>query len=62
ADFSGLDRVLAILDADHPDLGRRFRMRLDRVEGASARYRTMGWATIDMMERAPLFAEPVAAH
>ncbi|MFD1033507.1 hypothetical protein ACFQ15_02470 [Sphingomonas hankookensis] len=62
SDFTGLDRVLAILDADHPDLGRRFRLRLDRVEEASERYRKMGWQTIEMMERASLTAEPALAQ
>ncbi|WP_343528918.1 hypothetical protein [Sphingomonas sp.] len=58
AEFSGVGRVLAILDADHPALGDRFRMRLERVEASNQRYRTMGWKTIEMMERAPRAAEP----
>ncbi len=53
AEFSGLDRVLAILDADHPALAERFRMRNQQVERAGARHRLIGWAAIEAMERAP---------
>ncbi|USQ95229.1 hypothetical protein [Caulobacter sp. RL271] len=62
AEFSGLDRVLAILDADHPVLAQQFRLRLERVEASSERYRSMGWKTIELMERAPLAAAPVPAQ
>lgn len=56
AELSGLDRVLAILDADHPVLADRFRLRLARMEESNKRYRSAGWKTIEMMERAPLAA------
>ncbi|MBB4099331.1 hypothetical protein [Sphingomonas kyeonggiensis] len=56
AEFSGLDRVLAILDADHPALAGQFRLRLEGVEEATERYRATGWKTIEMMEQAPLAA------
>jgi len=56
AEFTGLDRVLAILDADHPALAEQFRLRLERMEESSARYRSAGWKTIEMMEQAPLAA------
>ena len=62
AEFSGLARVLAILDADHPALAQQFRLRLERVEAASERYRSMGWKAIELMERAPLAAAPVSAR
>jgi len=62
AEFSGLDRLLAILDADHPALADQFRLRLDRVEASSERYRSVGWKTIELMERAPLAAAPVPAQ
>lgn len=62
AEFAGLDRVLAILDADHPALARQFRLRLERMEESSERYRSVGWKTIEMMERAPLAAAPVPAQ
>jgi hypothetical protein len=62
AEFSGLDRVLAILDADHPALARQFRLRLERMEASNERYRSFGWKTIELMERAPLAAAPVPAQ
>lgn len=62
AEFSGLHRVLAILDADHPELADRFRQRVERMEESSERYRSEGWKTIAMMERAPLVAAPACAR
>lgn len=61
AELSGIDRVLAILDADHPALGAQFRLRLEQMEESSERYRAMGWKTIEMMEDAPIATEPVPA-
>lgn len=61
-EFTGIDRVLAILDADYPLLADQFRLRLNRVEEASERYRTMGWKTIEMMERAPVGATMASAQ
>lgn len=62
AEFSGLDRVLAILDADHPALGQGFRRRLERMEASTERGRAVGWKTIELMERAPLAVAPDAAE
>lgn len=58
-EFTGVHRVLAILDADHPALGKKFRLRLERMEKSEERYRSEGWKTITMMERAPLAVVPV---
>ncbi len=62
SEFSGIDRVLAILDADHPALGKQFRLRLERMEKSEERYRSAGWKTIEMMERAPVAVAPVPAQ
>lgn len=62
SELSGIDRVLAILDADHPALGKQFRLRLERMEKSEERYRSAGWKTIEMMERAPVAVAPVPAQ
>ena len=56
AEFSGLDRLFAILDADHPALAEGFRERLDKMEESSAQYRARGWQAIALMERAPILS------
>ncbi len=56
AELSGLERVFAILDGDHPALARGFRQRLQRLEESSAQYRSIGWQAIEMMENAPIIA------
>lgn len=62
AELSGLDRVLAILDADHPALAEQFRVRLDLMEESSARYRALAWKAIERMEQAPIAATRLAAQ
>lgn len=62
AELSGLDRVLAILDADHPALAEQFRVRLDLMEESSARYRALAWKAIELMEQAPIAATRFAAQ
>ncbi|MBB3358243.1 MULTISPECIES: hypothetical protein [unclassified Novosphingobium] len=62
AELSGLDRVLAILDADHPALAEQFRVRLDLMEESSARYRALAWKAIELMEQAPIAATRLAAQ
>ncbi|WP_322963920.1 hypothetical protein [Sphingomonas fuzhouensis] len=57
ADLDGLARVYAILDADHPALGERFRMRCDRMDKSVATYMATGWKAIEVMEAAPLVVE-----
>jgi len=54
AEFNGIDRVLAILDDDHPELASGFRERNRRMEESSATYRSVGWQIIALMEGAPL--------
>lgn len=61
AEFSGLDRVLAILDADHSALADQFRLRIELVEKSSEKYRAAGWQAIEMMESAPLATARVSA-
>lgn len=56
AEFSGLERVFAILDGDHPTLASGFRQRLQRLEESSAQDRSIGWLAIEMMENAPIIA------
>lgn len=53
AELSGLDRVLALLDADDPELARGFRRRLEQFERMGETYRTIGWKLIDLFEQAP---------
>jgi hypothetical protein len=63
AEFSGLDRLFAILDADHPLLAEGFRARLRRMESASERCRALAWHTIELMEQAPIVAQtPMPAN
>ncbi len=63
AEFSGLDRLYAILDADHPALATGFRQRLQRMEESSAKCRAVAWHAIELMERAPLVAPaPIRAN
>jgi len=59
AEFEGLARVYAILDADHPELAERFRARVARLEGSFALYEAAGWVAIGFMERAPFAAMQV---
>jgi hypothetical protein len=56
AEFSGLDRVFAILDADHPALAAGFRQRLDEMAKSSEQCRAVAWRTIELMEQAPIAA------
>ncbi|WP_294242229.1 hypothetical protein [uncultured Sphingomonas sp.] len=56
AEFSGLDRLFAILDADHPALAGGFRARLQQMEGTSARCRALAWQAVELMEQAPIVA------
>ncbi|WP_164521864.1 hypothetical protein [Sphingomonas sp. ABOLE] len=56
AEFEGLARVLAILDADHPALAEQFRVRLELVEESGARSRAVAWQAVEMMEQAPIAA------
>lgn len=56
AEFEGLDRVLAILDADHPELAGQFRTRLELVEESGARTRAVAWKAVERMEQAPVAA------
>lgn len=54
AEFQGLERVYAILDADHPELSARFRRRCERLEKSSEMYVTTGWRLIEMIETSPI--------
>lgn len=56
AEFSGVERVLAILDADHPELASGFRQRIERMNKSSATYVSHGWKAIELMEQAPIAA------
>lgn len=56
AEFEGLARVHAILDADHPELAERFRQRCDRLDKANETYVAAGWTAIEMIEAAPVVA------
>lgn len=54
AELTGLARVLALLDADDPDLARGFRERLDVVAQLGDRYRSVGWKLVELFEQAPI--------
>ncbi len=54
AEFEGLARVYAILDADHPELAVRFRQRCERMENSAGTYVNAGWQLIEAMEAAPI--------
>lgn len=54
AEFEGLARVHAILDADHPELADRFRQRCERLEKSHETYVAAGWSAIEMIEAAPV--------
>ncbi|MEJ8630421.1 hypothetical protein P0F65_12290 [Sphingomonas sp. I4] len=56
AEFSGLERLLAILDADHPALAAGFRTRLERMGQSSEQCRAVAWRAIELMETAPIVA------
>lgn len=54
AEYEGIERVYAILDADHPELASRFRMRCERIEQSAATYVLAGWKAIAILEVAPI--------
>lgn len=54
AELQGLDRVLALLDHDDPELARGFRDRLEQFTKLGETYRTVGWQVVDLIEQAPL--------
>lgn len=56
AELTGLDRVLALLDADDPALARGFRQRLKEFEKLGEVYRSTGLMVIDLIEQAPVAA------
>lgn len=56
AELEGLDRVLALLDADDPELARGFRERLEQFGKLGDFYRTVGWKVVELAEQAPLAA------
>lgn len=62
SEYSGLDRVLALLDADEPELARRFRLRLQQFEKLGTAYRTAGWKIVELFQHAPIAASPVESH
>ncbi|SLJ88915.1 hypothetical protein [Novosphingobium mathurense] len=53
AELEGLDRVLALLDHDDPELARGFRKRLEHFGKLGDHYRTVGWKIIELIEQAP---------
>lgn len=62
AELVGLPRVLALLDADDPDLAAGFRQRLDQCERLGEMHRLIGQEAIDLIARAPVrFAAPETA-
>ncbi|MBU0557306.1 MAG: hypothetical protein KKD64_03230 [Alphaproteobacteria bacterium] len=58
ADLEGLDRVLALLDHDDPELARGFRERLDQFSKLGETYQTVGWKFVELIEQAPPAASP----
>lgn len=58
AELSGLDRVLALLDHDDPELARGFRERLEQFKKLGTIYQSTGWKLIELFETAPI---PVAS-
>ncbi len=58
AEFDGLERVLALLDADDPELARGFRERLEEFNKLGETYRTVGWKIIELVERSPIAVSP----
>jgi hypothetical protein len=61
AELEGLDRVLALLDNDDPELASGFRERLEHFGKLGEFYRTVGWKIVDFIEQAPVsFTKDVA--
>lgn len=61
AELEGLDRVLALLDHDDPELARGFRERLERFSKLGETYRTVGWKVVELVEQAPISSGATAA-
>ena len=61
ADLSGIDRVLGLLDADDPDLGRHFRQRLECFERFDDVSRAVGKQVVELLEQAPAADMPAGA-
>jgi Spy/CpxP family protein refolding chaperone len=57
AELSGLDRVYALLDADHPELAKGFRQRIQQFEKLGDAIRAIGRQVIELLENAPVAAE-----
>jgi hypothetical protein len=55
--LNGLDRVLALLDADHPELAKGFRQRLEQFEKLGEAIRVVGFRIIELFKQAPVAAE-----
>ncbi len=53
AELHGIERLLAILDADHSALAVQFRRRMNAMEESRQRYRSTGWRVIELMEGTP---------
>lgn len=61
AEVSGIERLLALLDADDPELGQHFRQRLECFERLGHINRITGRQIIDFMKQAPVAATPAKA-
>lgn len=59
AELSGLDRLFAILDTDHPALASGFRKRLEQMGKSAEQCRAVAWRTVELMEQAPIVAPPL---
>tara|TARA_A100001391_G_scaffold201546_1_gene188851 strand:- start:23274 stop:24155 length:882 start_codon:yes stop_codon:yes gene_type:complete len=57
AELNGLDRVLALLDADHPELAKGFRQRMVQFEKLGDAIRAVGLRIVELFERAPIAVE-----
>ena len=57
AELSGLDRVYALLDADHPELAKGFRQRIRQFERFGDTITTIGQQILELLENASVAAE-----
>ena len=57
AELTGIDRVLALLDADHPELASGFRQRMQQFEKLGDAGRAVAWRIIGLLEQAPVAGE-----
>jgi len=57
AELSGLDRVYALLDADHPELAKGFRQRIRQFERLGDTIKAIGQQILEHLENASVAAE-----